>query len=247
MGQKTHPLGFRIGVTEDWRSRWFAPKSAYGQFLVEDEKIRRQIARYFQPNIGKLTSGRGGAKEGQNPMIAGIEIERTRDQVRIIIKSGRPAMIYGNKGGEDALKEMIEDLIDRNVTVQVVEIKQPAISAQLIAEGICEQLRKRASFRRVVKARAEEAMAAGVKGIKIMLSGRLGGAELSRQEKCVLGSVPLATLQAHIDYGFAEVITPQGSLGCKVWVYKGYYGDEVVDETMAGSDRRRTMRRGKRA
>lgn len=246
MGQKTHPTGFRIGVTEDWRSRWYAPKSAYGGFVVEDELIRREINKFFESK--NKPASRGSSRDSQNPMIAGVEIERTRDEVKVMIRTSRPALVYGTKGGEEELQDRLADLIDRNVRVQVVEIKQPNVSSKLVAEGICEQLKKRASFRRVVKARAEEAMSAGCKGIKIVLSGRLGGAELSRQEKVVIGSVPLATLQAHVDYGFAEVITPTGSIGCKVWIYKGFYGDEVVDETAAGADtRRRGPRRGRRA
>lgn len=246
MGQKTHPLGYRLGVTEDWKSRWYAPKNAYGNFLVEDERIRMAIQQHFAPS--KVKKETIAAREAQNPMIAGVEIERTRDEVKVIIRTARPAIVIGSKGGQSELQDKLENLIDRNIRLSMIEIKQPALSAQLVGESICEQIKKRASFRRVLKTRAEEALSAGAKGVKIVLSGRLGGAELSRQEKVVLGSVPLTTLQAHIDYGFAEVVTQQGTIGCKVWIYKGYYGEEVADETVAGQDpRRRGPRRGKRA
>ena len=218
MGQKVHPVGFRIGITEDWRSRWFAPKSAYGEFLIEDQKIRKAIEK----------------KLNREPPFAGcskIEIERTRNEVKVLISTARPGMVIGPKGAEvDKLKEELEDLIDRKVSVNIKEIKNPDLSAQLIALGVAEQLKKRQSFRRVMKMKCDAAVSSGALGIKIICSGRLGGAEMSRTETQKTGSIPLHTLQAHVDYGFAEAHTTYGALGVRVWLYKGRYGAEISEE-----------------
>ncbi|UCE58843.1 MAG: 30S ribosomal protein S3 [Phycisphaerales bacterium] len=233
MGQKVHPIGFRIGVTEGWRSRWFAPKAAFADFLVEDQKIRAFVDRRLnhQPPYAA---------------VAKVEIERTRDDVRIYLHTARPGLVIGPKGAEvDKLKETIEDMIDRKVSVNIVEIKVPDADAQLIAEAIAEQLKKRGSFRRVMKMRVDAAMAAGAKGIKIICKGRLGGAEMARREVQLRGSVPLHTLQAHIDYGVATCFATYGAIGVKVWLNLGRYGEEemLVD---TGQTRRREGRRGKR-
>jgi small subunit ribosomal protein S3 len=219
MGQKVNPTGFRVGITEDWKSRWYAPKAAYGDFLGEDYKIRRLI----------------DAKLNRRPPFAGIAdilIERTREEVTITLKTARPGLVIGPKGAEvDKLREELEDLIHRKVApVKVIEIKNPDLNAQLVAEAIAEQLKKRASFRRVLKQRMESTMSAGAKGIRISVSGRLGGAEIARQEKSTQGSVPLTTLQAHVDYGYAIAFTTYGTIGVKVWVFRGMYG-ETVDDT----------------
>src|SRR5947199_6917361 len=176
MGQKVNPTGFRVGITEDWRSRWYAPKAAYGNFLVEDFKIRRMI----------------DAKLNRRPPFAAVSdilIERTREEITITIKTARPGLVIGPKGAEvEKLREELEDLIKRKVApVKVIEIKNPDVNAQLVAEGIAEQLKKRASFRRVLKMRMEATMQAGAKGIRISLAGRLGGAEIARTEKATLG------------------------------------------------------------
>src|SRR5450432_3913538 len=191
MGQKVNPIGFRTGITEDWKSRWYAPKQAYGNFLVEDFKVRKLI----------------DAKLNRRPPFAAISdilIERTREE--------------------------LEELIKRKVApIKVIEIKNPDLNAQLVAEAIAEQLKKRASFRRVLKMRMESTMQAGAKGIKISVSGRLGGAEIARQEKAVTGSVPLTTLQADVDYGYAIAFTTYGTIGVKVWIFRGMYGEEVLE------------------
>ena len=192
MGQKVNPIGFRTGITEDWKSKWYAPKAAYGDFLVEDFKVRRHIDQ----------------KLNRRPPFAGISdilIERTREEVTVTIKTARPGLVVGAKGAEvDKLREELEDLIHRKVApVKVIEIKNPDLNAQLVAEAIAEQLKKRASFRRVLKQRMESTTQAGAKGIKICVSGRLGGAEIARQEKATTGSVPLTTLQADVNYGYA--------------------------------------------
>ena len=218
MGQKVNPTGFRTGITEDWKSKWYAPKAAYGNFLVEDFKVRRMI----------------DAKLNRKPPFAAVSdilIERTREEVTITLKTARPGLVIGPKGAEvDKLREELEDLIKRKVApIKVIEIKNPDLNAQLVGEAIAEQLKKRASFRRVLKQRMEATMQAGAKGIKICVSGRLGGAEIARQEKAVTGSVPLTTLQADVNYGYAIAYTTFGTIGVKVWIYRGMYGEEVLE------------------
>jgi small subunit ribosomal protein S3 len=218
MGQKVNPTGFRVGITEDWKSRWYAPKSAFGDFLVEDHKVRKLIDE----------------KLNRRPPFAAVSeilIERTREEVTITIKTARPGLVIGPKGAEvDKLREELEDLIKRKVApIKVIEIKNPDLNAQLVAEMIAEQLKKRASFRRVLKMRMEASMQAGAKGIKISVSGRLGGAEIARQEKATVGSVPLTTLQADVNYGYAIAFTTYGAIGVKVWIYRGMYGEEVLE------------------
>jgi small subunit ribosomal protein S3 len=218
MGQKVNPTGFRIGITEDWKSRWYAPKAAYGDFLGEDFKIRTLIDR-------KLN------RRPPFAAIADILIERTREEVTVTLKTARPGLVIGPKGAEvDKLREELEDLIKRKVApIKVIEIKNPDLNAQLVAEAIAEQLKKRASFRRVLKMRLEATMQAGAKGIKIQVSGRLGGGEIARTEKSGQGSVPLTTLQADVNYGYAIAFTTFGTIGVKVWVFRGMYGEEVND------------------
>lgn len=233
MGQKVHPVGFRVGITEDWRSRWFAPKAAYSEFLIEDYKIREFVDR----------------KLNQQPpyaAVAKVEIERTRDEVKVLLYTARPGLVIGPKGAEvDKLKEALENLIDRKINLNINEIKQPDGNAKLIAEAVSEQLKKRAGFRRVMKQRIDAAMGAGALGVKILLSGRLGGAEMARREMQIRGSIPLHTLQAHVDFGVATCRTKYGAIGIKVWLYKGRYGSEVV-MTDAPPEGRRDQRRGKR-
>ncbi len=233
MGQKVHPLGFRIGITEPWRSRWYAPKAAFGEFLVEDQLIRRYVDRQLN-------------RQPPYAAVARVEIERTRNDVKVYLHTARPGLVIGLRGAEvDKLREALEELIDRQITVNIVEIKSPDTDAQLVAEAIAEQFKKRASFRRVVKQRVETAMATGLKGVKIMVKGRLGGAEMARRELQIRGSVPLHTLQAHVDYGMAVSRTKYGTIGVKVWLYKGRYGEEV-ELSAAPESRRGGGRRGKR-
>lgn len=232
MGQKVNPTGFRIGVTEDWKSKWYAPKSAYGEFLIEDRKIRRLI----------------DSKLNRRPPFAAVSdvmIERTREEVTITLKTARPGLVIGPKGAEvDKLREELEDLIKRKVApIKVIEIKNPDLNAQLVAEAIAEQLKKRAAFRRVMKMRMDATMQAGAKGIRISLSGRLGGAEIARTEKATQGSVPLTTLQADVNYGYAVASTTYGTIGVKTWIYRGLYGEEVQDTDVRPGG---PMRRGRR-
>ncbi|GJQ26921.1 MAG: 30S ribosomal protein S3 [Phycisphaerae bacterium] len=234
MGQKTHPIGFRVGVTEDWRSRWYAPKAAYAEFLIEDQRIRKLI----DEKLNRTPPFAGCAK---------VEIERTRNEVKVVLHTARPGMVIGPRGAEvDKLREAVEDLIDRKVSVNIVEIKNPDLNAQLIAQDICEQLKRRASFRRAMKQRCEQAIGAGALGVKVICKGRLGGAEMSRMETQKIGSIPLQTLDAHVDYGFATAFTTYGAIGVRVWLYKGQYGEEV-DAASAVEGGSATAPRGRRA
>jgi small subunit ribosomal protein S3 len=221
MGQKVNPIGFRTGITEDWRSRWYAPKLAYGDFLGEDYRLRKYIDERLN-------------RRPPFAAVAEINIERTREEVTVTLRTARPGLVIGPKGAEvDKLREQLEDLIKRKVApIKVIEIKNPDLNAQLVAEAVAEQLKKRAAFRRVLKQRMESTMQAGAKGIKIGVSGRLGGAEIARSEQAVTGSIPLTTLQANVDYGYAIAKTTFGTIGVKCWIYRGIYG-ETVDDTEA--------------
>lgn len=233
MGQKVHPIGFRVGVTEEWKSRWYAPKASFGEFLVEDERIRR----FCDDKFNKQPPYAGVSK---------VEIERTRDEVKVTLFTARPGVVIGAKGAEvEKLKGELEDLIDRRVAVNIIEIKEPDLDARLVGMAISEQLRKRASFRRVMKQRCEAAMAAGARGVKIICSGRLGNAEMARTETQMLGAIPLQTLQAEVDYAITVSTTTVGTIGIKVWIYKGRYG-EAEAQAQAGQRDGRFRRRGRR-
>ncbi len=215
MGQKTNPIGFRTGITLDWKSRWYAPKAAYGEFLIEDCRVRDYIDRRLN-------------RQPPYAAVSKIEIERTRNEVRVVVHTARPGLVIGPKGAEvDKLREELEALIDRKINLNVVEIKHPDLDAQLVAEGVAEQLKKRGSFRRIMKMRCDATMAAGAKGVRIMCSGRLGGAEMARVETQKRGSIPLQTLQADVDYGYAVSRTSYGSIGVKTWIYRGKFGEEI--------------------
>ena len=231
MGQKVNPIGFRTGVTLDWKSRWYAPKAAYGEFLIEDFKIRR----YIDDHLNRQPPYAGVAK---------VEIERTRSDVRVVLHTCRPGMVIGSKGESvDRLREDLEDLVDRKITVNIVEIKNPDLNAQLVAESIAEQLKKRVSFRRAMKMKCEASTTAGAKGIRVRCSGRLGGAEMARVETQMRGSIPLQSLQANVDYGYAMARTTYGAIGVKVWLYLGKFGEEVEGTSTEGqrASRRRRL------
>jgi small subunit ribosomal protein S3 len=229
MGQKVQPIGFRTGITLGWSSTWYAAKADYGDFLVEDQKIRDYVDKKYNRSMPK------GA-------VAKTEVIRTRNEVKVTLHSGRPGVVIGPRGGEvDKLREELVTLTGKEITVNVIEIKHPEINAKLVAEVIGEQLLKRTGFRRAMKQQAEGAMNAGVKGVKIMCSGRLGGAEIARSEMMKLGSVPLHTLDANVDYGVATARTTYGSIGIKVWIYKGKFGEEIQ---VRDTRRSRPPRRG---
>jgi small subunit ribosomal protein S3 len=213
MGQKVNPTGFRTGIMIGWKSRWYASKQEFSNLLIEDHKLRAFVKdKYRFAGIPK------------------IEIERTRDEVKVILHTARPGIIIGRKGQEvERLQGELQDLIGRRINIKIEEIARPEIEAQLVAEDIAEQLAKRASFRRCMKRAMETTMEAGAKGIKIQLAGRLGGSEMARREKAIAGSIPLSTLRAKIDYGFTEAKTAQGHIGVQVWVNQGMYHEDQTD------------------
>lgn len=208
MGQKIHPYGFRVGITRPWMSRWYAnSKKEFGEFLVEDQTIKKYLRKRLK-----------------TASVARIEIERSADEFRVIISTSQPGRVIGKKGAEiDKLKEELQTMVasKRVMSVNIKEITEPDVDGQLVAMSIADQLARRGSFRRAMKRAAELARDGGVKGIKIQCSGRLGGAEIARVENYRWGSVPLHTLDADIDYGFAEAETSFGIIGVKVWLFKG--------------------------
>ena len=205
MGQKVHPNGMRVGVIKDWNSKWYAEKKDYADYLVEDHKIREYVKKKL------FISG-----------ISRIEIERTAKFVKVSVYTAKPGLVIG-KGGNlsEALKAELEKMINKEVNLNIVEVKNIDIDAQLVAESIANQLERRISFRRAMKKKKKKATKAGALGIKTAVSGRLGGADMARTEFYKEGTVPLQTLRADIDYGFAEADTTYGKIGCKVWIYKG--------------------------
>ncbi|MDI9521311.1 MAG: 30S ribosomal protein S3 [Bacillota bacterium] len=205
MGQKVNPHGARVGVIFDWSTRWYAEKKDFANFLVEDYKIRESLKeKYYSTGVSR------------------IDIERSAARMTINVFTGKPGMIIGRGGkGIEELKAFVEKMVGRPVTINVVEIKTPDTDAQLVAENIAQQLEKRISFRRAMKQSIQRTMRAGAKGMKAAVSGRLGGADIARTEHYHEGSIPLQTLRANIDYGFAEAKTTYGRLGVKVWIYKG--------------------------
>ncbi len=234
MGQKTSPIGFRTGITREWQSVWFSPKATYGDFLVEDEKIRRFVDKKYNRQMPK------GA-------VSKVKIIRTRNEVQVTLHSARPGIVIGPRGGEvDKLREELEAMTGRKVNVNVIEVKAPELEAVLVAEAIAEQLCKRASFRRTMKQYCESAMNAGAKGVKIICGGRLAGSEMARRETQKIGSIPLHTLDADVDYAVATARTTYGAVGIKVWIYKGKFGEQQQIETRQVRRRRPGRRVGAR-
>ncbi len=237
MGQKVNPIGFRTGVVMGWKSRWYASKQEFAELLVEDQRIRDFVKKHpKKPNY-------------RNAGIDRIEIERTRDEVRVMLFVARPGLIIGKKGQEvETLQEELQSLIGRRVNLKIEEVARPELQAQLVAEEIAQQLMKRANFRRTMKRAIETTMDAGAKGIKVQLAGRLGGAEMARREKANAGALPLSTIQAKINYGFAEASTPQGNIGVQVWVNQGSYAGDANDgaDAQAGNASKKPKRAYKR-
>ena len=235
MGQKVNPHGLRVGVIKDWDSRWFANDSTFGDTLVSDYKIRKYLKEKLK--------------------VAGvpkIEIERTTANVKVIIHCAKPGVVIGRGGAEiEKLRVSLEKMTGKSVSVNVAEVKTPDMNAQLVAESIAEQLEKRVAFRRAMKQAIGRTMRLGAKGIKITLSGRLGGAEIARSEHYHEGTIPLQTIRADIEYGFWEANTTYGKIGVKVWIYKGEVlsgraGANVQTEAPAERRDRRNDRRGDR-
>src|ERR1700683_3233565 len=210
MGQKIHPVGMRLGITRTWDSRWFEKKH-YIEWLHEDVAIRKFLNRWMR-----------------SAAISKVEIERRANQARVIVNTAKPGIIIGKRGvGIDEIRKNLEKLTGKTVQVNVMEIKHPEIDARLVGQNIVDQLEKRIAFRRAMKQAIMRTMKAGAKGVKVMVSGRLGGAEIARTEQNHDGKVPLHTLRADIDYAHVEAFTTFGRIGCKVWIYKG----EVMPET----------------
>ena len=233
MGQKVSPTGFRLGITEQWRSRWYAGKD-YAKTLDNDIQLRKFIEK-------KLA----------NAALSKVEIERAGDKVKVILTTARPGIVIGKKGAEvDALRKELEKITGGHVNVEVIEGKRPELDANLIAKPIAEKLEGRVAFRRAMRKAVQSAMKSGAKGIRIQCSGRLGGAEMSRREWYREGRVPLHTLRAMIDYGFATAHTTMGSCGVKVWVYYGEVlaGQQAKNPALEGTStqRRKPGRRGER-
>ena len=217
MGQKVNPHGFRVGVIKDWDSRWYAREDKVGDLIVEDYKIRKYLKELlFSAGVPK------------------IEIERDSSKVKIFIHCSRPGVVIGKGGAEiERIRLDVEKRIGKPVALSIVEVKNPDTNAQLIAEGIAAKLEKRIGFRRAMKNAMSRAMRLGTRGIKVMVSGRLGGAEIARSEAYHEGTIPLQTLRADIEYGFAEAATTYGRIGVKVWVYNG----EILSQTLRTTPR----------
>ena len=230
MGQKVNPHGLRVGVIKDWDSRWYAREERVGDLIVEDYKIRKFLKKTLY-SAGVPT----------------IEIERDSARIRIYIHCSRPGIVIGRGGTEiEKLRLTMEKMLGKPVSLSIVEVKSPDTSAQLVAENIAQQLEKRIGFRRAMKNAIGRAMRAGVRGVKVMCSGRLGGAEIARTESAHEGTVPLQTLRADIDYGFAEAATTYGRVGVKVWIYKGEVISQTLRSTPRTMDTTRTDRRNDR-
>ena len=205
MGQKVNPTSLRIGITETWQSMWYADKKHFGDYVVEDEKIRRYIKKNYD------FAG-----------ISRIDIERGRDDVRVTVHSARPGLLIGSKGREvERLQVNLQEIIRQPVGISIAEVSQPELNAQLVAEEVAQELTRRSAFRRTLKNMADGTMDAGALGVKIQISGRLGGAEIARSVYEHRGSIPLHTFTAKISYGFTEAHTKYGSIGVKVWTYNG--------------------------
>ena len=217
MGQKVNPHGLRVGVIKDWDSRWFAKDNEFGDILVEDYNLRKTLKKQlYAAGVPK------------------IEIERDASKVRIHIHCAKPGMVIGKGGSEiEKLRLQCEKMLGKPVVINIVEVRQPDLNAQLVAENIAQQIEKRTSFRRAMKNAISRAMRSGAKGIKVKLSGRLAGAEIARVEQYHEGTIPLQTLRADIDYGFAEANTTYGRIGIKVWVYKG----EILSQSLRTTPR----------
>lgn len=231
MGQKVSPTGFRLGITEEWRSRWYADKD-YAKNLANDLAIRKFLD-----------------KQLARAAVSKIEIERAGDKIKIIVTTARPGVVIGKKGAEiDSLRKKLEKVANGPVSIEVVEVKRPELDAALIAQSVAEQLEGRVAFRRAMRKAVQSARKSGAKGIRIQCSGRLGGAEMSRREWYREGRVPLHTLRAKIDYGFATAATTMGFIGVQVWVYHGEVlpGQKAPQPALEGSSRPSRPRRNDR-
>jgi small subunit ribosomal protein S3 len=211
MGQKVHPYGFRVGYIYDWKSRWFSNKYDFPKLLVEDIKLKKHIKKALA-----------------SAAVSKVEVERSGDKIRVLIFSARPGIIIGRRGAEiEKLKEELQAITGKEVMIDIKEIKNPNVDAQLVAENIALQIEKRIPHKRAMKKAIQAALDSGARGAKIICGGRLGGAEIARRESYRVGSIPAQTLRADVDYGFTEALTKYGLIGVKVWIYKG---DKILDK-----------------
>jgi small subunit ribosomal protein S3 len=221
MGQKVHPIGIRLGVIKDWTSTWYADSKQYAEYLNTDLKVRDYLRKRLA-----------------NASVSRIQIERPARTARITIHSARPGIVIGKKGEDiEALRKDVSDMMGVPVHINVEEIRKPELDAQLVAESVAQQLERRIMFRRAMKRAVTNTMRLGAQGIKITVAGRLGGAEIARTEWYREGRVPLHTLRADIDYGFAEAHTPSGVIGVKVWIFRGEVFDQAAEAAEAGADK----------
>ena len=232
MGQKVHPESIRVGYIHDWKSNWFNEKH-FSDYLYEDVQIRKHI-------LDRLS----------HAGLSDITIKKNATEVEVNINTARPGIVIGKSGSEvDQLRRDLHRITGKQVKVNILEIKRPELDARLVAQSIAEQLQNRVAFRRAMKRALTSAMRSGAKGVKVQVAGRLGGAEMARVEKAMLGSIPLSTLRARIDYGFAEASTAQGHIGIKVWINNGEYGSEEASDAanaQAGKVPKKPARQGKR-
>ncbi|MFA5499545.1 MAG: 30S ribosomal protein S3 [Candidatus Omnitrophota bacterium] len=211
MGQKVHPYGFRVGYIYDWKSRWFSNKYDFPKLLIEDIKLKKHIKKALA-----------------SAAVSKVEVERASEKIRVLIFSARPGIIIGRRGAEiEKLKDELRVITGKEVIIDIKEVKNPSIDAQLVAENIAVQIEKRIPHKRAMKKAIQSALDSGARGAKIICSGRLGGAEIARRESYRIGSIPSQTLRADVDYGFTEALTKYGLIGIKVWIYKG---DKILDK-----------------
>jgi small subunit ribosomal protein S3 len=247
MGRKVHPIGYRLGYTKQWVSTWYADRD-YTELLAEDLEIRDLVRRFLE-NPARREQRPGGRRRGLGAGVSRIDIERTVSQVRVVIHTARPGIVIGRGGSNrEGIQRRIEGHTGKRTLVDVQEIGQAELDAFLVARNVAEQLERRVSFRRAMKMTAERSMRAGAQGVKVMVSGRLGGREMARTEFELLGTVPLQTLDADVDFGFTEARTTYGRIGVKAWVHRGSAltdDVELLGETVApaSSGRRRAPQR----
>lgn len=238
MGQKIHPYGLRLGIIKTWQSRWYS-KDNYKEYLLEDERIRRFIVEHLKKKPVRVT----GRDRSNDPALSKIEIERTANRVLVKLHTAKPGVIIGQRGADiEKLQNQLNKKIGRDVRVTVEEVRQPNLDAQLVAESIAQQIERRVAFRRAMRQTLQRCIKDGAEGVRILCSGRLAGADIARHEQVRDGKVPLHTLRADIDYGFAEATTTYGNIGIKCWIYRGdIIGDAAAP--VAGLSRGRQRRR----
>jgi len=234
MGQKVHPIGFRLGIVRDWESRWYAGKPTYREWVLEDAKVRALLRKRFVGDRGGRGGGRGAGRfKNRDAGISRIEIERAPNMMKLTLHTAKPGIIIGRGGrGVDDIRADIESVVKQKVHINVQEVRQPELDAHLVAENIAGQIERRIAFKRAVRQAVQRSMKMGAQGIRVLIAGRLGGAEMSRVYSDRDGKIPLHTLRADIDYGFTEASTASGNIGVKVWIYRG----DILPEAAAAPE-----------